>query len=78
MEQFIIAGLKTEFTVRENLLRERSEKYRAEFDESETDIKIDLTEEMSSDRLYLNFETFEDAEDYPDSCSSQVCRGRPW
>lgn len=46
MEQFIIAGLKTEFTVRENLLRERSEKYRAEFDESETDIKIDLTEEF--------------------------------
>ncbi len=46
MEQFVIAGLKTEFTVRENLLRERSEKYRAEFDESETDIKIDLTEEF--------------------------------
>ena len=50
MEQFIIAGLKTEFTVREKLLQERSEKYRAEFDSTETDIKIDVTEEFLQEK----------------------------
>ena len=34
MEKFIIAGIKTEYNVRGNLLRERSEKYKADFDDS--------------------------------------------
>lgn len=46
MEQFIIAGLKTEYIVRCSLLQRRSEKYRAEFDSSEVDIRIDLTEDF--------------------------------
>ena len=34
--------------------------------------KIDLTKEMSNDRLYLNFETFEDAEQYFKNNKSEV------
>ena len=44
MEQFIIAGLKTEYNVRGELLKTRSEKYRAEFDSSQTDIRIEIRE----------------------------------
>ncbi len=46
MEQFIIAGLKTEYKVRGELLKTRSEKYRADFDSNETDIRIELREEF--------------------------------
>ena len=45
MEKFIIAGIKTEYNVCGNLLRERSEKYRADFDDSETQIKFKIKEE---------------------------------
>ena len=44
MEQFIIAGLKTEYNVKGELLRERSEKYRGEFDSAETQIRLNLNE----------------------------------
>ena len=45
MEKFIIAGLKTKYHVRGNHLRAYSNKYRADFDDSETDISIDIPEE---------------------------------
>ncbi len=45
MEKFIIAGFKTKYHVRGDHLRENSNKYRAEFDDSETDILIDIPEE---------------------------------
>lgn len=34
--------------------------------------KVELTEEMSSDRLYLNFETFEEAEQYFKNNKSEI------
>ncbi len=46
MEQFIIAGLKTEYKVHGDLLKTRSEKYRAEFDSSEVDVRIDIKEDF--------------------------------
>ena len=46
MEKFIIAGIKTEYNVRGELLRERSEKYRAEFDDSETQIRLNIREDF--------------------------------
>ncbi|MBR5247184.1 MAG: hypothetical protein IKV25_07435 [Clostridia bacterium] len=46
MEQFIIAGLKTEYKVRGELLRSRSEKYRASFDSSETQIRLNIKEDF--------------------------------
>lgn len=46
MEKFIIAGIKTEYNVRGELLRERSEKYRADFDDSETEIRLNIREEF--------------------------------
>ena len=42
MEKFIIAGIKTEYNIRGELLRQRSENYKADFDDSETQIKIDI------------------------------------
>ncbi len=63
MEQFIIAGLKTEYSVRGALLQKRSENYRAEFDSSETDIRINLTEEFLQEKHkehpYLSYEEVE-------------------
>lgn len=46
MEQFIIAGLKTEYPVRGELLRQRSAPYKAEFDSNEADIRINIKEEF--------------------------------
>ncbi len=46
MEKFIIAGIKTEYNVQGDLLAERSAPYRADFDSSETQIKINLKEEF--------------------------------
>ncbi|MBR5202607.1 MAG: hypothetical protein IKW45_05020 [Clostridia bacterium] len=48
MEKFVIAGLKTEYNVRGNLLRERSKSYKADFDESETKIRLNIKEEFIS------------------------------
>ena len=48
MEKFVIAGLKTEYNVRGNLLRERSKSYKADFDESETQIRLNIKEEFIS------------------------------
>lgn len=46
MEQFIIAGLKTEYPVRGKILRQRSAPYKAEFDSSEAEIRINIKEEF--------------------------------
>ena len=46
MGKYIIAGLKTEFEPRYDLLRERAKEYEADFDSSETDIKIKIEEEF--------------------------------
>lgn len=46
MKKYIIAGLKTEYYVRGELLRERSEPYEADFDSADTQIRIDIKEEF--------------------------------
>ena len=46
MEKFVIAGLKTEYNVRGELLRERSKSYKADFDDSETQIRLNIKEEF--------------------------------
>ncbi len=46
MEKFVIAGLKTEYHVRGELLRERSKDYKADFDDSETQIKLNIKEDF--------------------------------
>lgn len=46
MEKFVIAGLKTEYNVRGALLRERSKSYKADFDDSETEIKLNIKEDF--------------------------------
>lgn len=46
MEQFIIAGHKTEYHVRGDLLRQRSMPYAAEFDSDETAIRLNIKEEF--------------------------------
>jgi len=51
MEKFIIAGLKTEYNVRGNLLAERSAPYKAEFKDSETQIRLNIKEEYIDKRL---------------------------
>ncbi len=48
MEKFIIAGLKTEYYVRGGLLRERSQPYKAVFDDSETQIRLNVKEDFIS------------------------------
>lgn len=45
MEKFLIAGLKTEYNVFYDRLKEHSVPYKSDFDENEADIKITLTEE---------------------------------
>ncbi len=45
MEKYIIAGLKAEFDVYYDKLREHIEPYKADFDSSETDIRIFSTKE---------------------------------
>lgn len=70
MEKFIIAGIKTEYNVCGNLLRERSEKYRADFDDSETQIKFKIKEEYINKRKedipYLSW----DEHEYMATCSA--------
>lgn len=46
MEKFLIAGLKTEYHVRGELLRERSVDYIADFDSCETDIRLNVKEDF--------------------------------
>ncbi|MBR5320646.1 MAG: hypothetical protein IKU41_02270 [Clostridia bacterium] len=63
MEKFVIAGLKTEYNVRGELLRERSKSYKADFDDSETQIKLNIKEEfikMKKDEIpYLSLDEHE-------------------
>lgn len=63
MEKFIIAGLKTEYNVRGKLLSERSEPYKAEFDDSETQIRFNIKEEFINKKKeeipYLSIEEHE-------------------
>ena len=51
MEKFIIAGIKTKYYVRGELLRERSKKYRAEFDDDETQVKLSVKDEFIEKKL---------------------------
>lgn len=51
MKQYVIAGLKTEYEASGELLKTRSEKYSAEFDSSETDIRIELNEDFFKRKL---------------------------
>lgn len=46
MEKFIIAGLKTEYRVCGGLLRSRSEKYKADFDSGETQIRLNIKDDF--------------------------------
>lgn len=46
MEKFVIAGLKTEYHVRGALLRDRSKDYKADFDDSETEIRLNIKEDF--------------------------------
>lgn len=46
MGKYIIAGLKTEFEPRYDFLRERVKEYEADFDSSETDIRISIKDEF--------------------------------
>ncbi len=45
MEKFLIAGLKTEYNVLYDRLKEHSEPYKADFPDGEADIRIELAEE---------------------------------
>lgn len=49
MEKFVIAGLKTEYNVRGNLLRERSAPYAADFN-AEADIRLNVKDEFISEQ----------------------------
>lgn len=46
MGKYIIAGIKTEYEPKFNLLRERSKAYEADFSDGEAEIKIKLSEEF--------------------------------
>lgn len=46
MGKYIIAGLKTEFETRYDFLRKRAKDYEADFNSSETEIKIELSDEF--------------------------------
>ena len=46
MEKFVIAGLKTEYHVRGALLRDRSKDYKADFNDSETEIRLNIKEDF--------------------------------
>lgn len=50
MEKYIIAGLKTEYTVRGELLKSRSEKYRADFPDSEVQIRLNVSDEFITEK----------------------------
>ena len=51
MGKYIIAGLKTEFDVRYDVLRGRVKDYEADFDSSETDIKIEFSDEFFAEKM---------------------------
>ena len=51
MKKFIIAGIKTEYNVRGSLLRERSEKYRADFSDEETQIRLNIKDEFIEKKM---------------------------
>lgn len=51
--KYIIAGLKTEYEPKFPLLRERSRGYEADFPDSETEIKIKLSEDFLDEQLKL-------------------------
>lgn len=63
MEQFIIAGHKTEYHVRGELLRERSAPYKAEFDSNGVAIHLNIKEEFIQKKKeeipYLTFDEHE-------------------
>lgn len=46
MEKFLIAGLKTQYHIRGELLRQRSEPYRADFCDEETDVRLNIKEDF--------------------------------
>ncbi len=46
MKQFIIAGIKTEYKVQGEFLRNRSKEYEATFDSNETQIRLNIKEEF--------------------------------
>jgi hypothetical protein len=51
MGKYIIAGFKTEFEPRYDFLRERAKPYAADFDDSETDFKVFVSEEYLQKRF---------------------------
>lgn len=51
--KYIIAGIKTEYEPRFDLLRERSRCYEADFDSSETEIRLSLSDEFLDAQLKL-------------------------
>lgn len=63
MEKYVIAGLKTEYEVRGELLRTRSEKYKADFKDGEADISFSIPEEYISEKKekipYLSWDEHE-------------------
>ena len=67
MEQFIIAGHKTEYHVRGELLRERSAPYKAEFDSNEAEIRLNIKEEFFQKKKV----------DFAKACQTELlCRNR--
>lgn len=46
MEKYIIAGIRTKYRVRYDFLRKRSEAYKADFADEETEMIVDVTDEM--------------------------------
>ncbi len=63
MEKFIIAGHKTEYNVRGELLRTRSAPYKAEFCEGEAEIRLNVRDEFIKEKQgeipYLSFDEHE-------------------
>lgn len=50
MEKFIIAGIKTEYKVRGELLRDRSAEYRADFPDNEAQIVLNVRDEFIKEK----------------------------
>lgn len=50
MEKFIIAGIKTEYNVRGELLRERSKEYRADFPDNEVQVTLNIKDDFISQK----------------------------
>lgn len=53
MGKYIIAGIKTEYEPKFTLLRERSYAYEADFSDSETEIRLNITDEFIAKQLSL-------------------------